>query len=163
MIINLKNYSFKIFKLLVVIFLSLSVSAQISTRPPSNNEEKFMHLNGAIFGIKSLKIICSKNFPEYINQNELAYNKWKLRFNKHIEEVKIQYSYWLEVQASKENINVSEIKKVLDNYMLAGQNQNELKYLKNYDNFKSTCKNYPQHLESELTNIQLIVEKLNKK
>jgi len=162
MIKNLKNYSFEKFKLLVVIFLSLSVSAQISTRPPSNNEEKFMHLNGAIFGIKSLKIICSKNFPEYINQNELAYNKWKIKFKEHIEEVKIQYSYWLEVQANKENINVSEIKKVLDNYMQAGQNQNEIKYLKNYDNFKSTCKSYPQHLESETTNIQMIVEKLNK-
>ena len=96
-----KNKPYTRFKYLVFIFLSLSVSAQISTRPPANNEEKFMHLNGAIHGVKSLKIICNKNFPEYIKQNENAYDKWKTRFKMYIEEVKIQYSHWVEVQVVK--------------------------------------------------------------
>jgi hypothetical protein len=162
MINYLRNRPYKKFKYLAVIFLSLSVSAQITTRPPANNEEKFMHLNGAIRGVKSLQIICTKNFPEYTIQNKNAYNKWQIKFNKYIEEVKIQYSHWVEVQASKENVTVSEIKKVLDNYMLAGQNQNERNYLKKYAYFKTVCASFPEHLESKTTNIQLIVEELNK-
>jgi hypothetical protein len=161
MIKYLRNKPFKGFKWLTAIFLSLSVSAQISMRPPANNEEKFMHLNGAIRGVKSLQIICNRNFPEYIKQNEQAYMKWSLKFKKYIDEVKIQYSHWIEVQATKENTKVSEIEKVLNNYMLAGQNQNERNYLKKHDNFKNVCENFPKHLESKTTNIKLIVEKLN--
>jgi hypothetical protein len=148
--------------MLLIVFLSLSVSAQILTRPPENNEEKFMHLNGAINGVKSLQIICNKHFPEYIKQNEHAYIKWQIKFSKYIEEVKLQYSYWVELQANKENVKVSEIKKILDSYMLTGQNQNEQNYLKKYKKFKTVCESYPEHLESKTTNIQLIVEELNK-
>lgn len=161
MINSLSNRPYKRFKYLAVIYLSLSVSAQITTSPPANNEEKFMHLNGAISGVKSLQIICSRNFPDYIEQNERAYDKWQFKFKKYIDEIKIQYSYWIEVQASKEKVNVSEIKKVLDNYMLAGQNQNERNYLKKYGHFKTVCANFPEHLESKTTNIRLIVEELN--
>ena len=160
MIKPLKYSPCKWFKLLAVIFISFSVSAQFSTRPPINNEEKFMHLNGAIHGVKSLLTICNKNFPEYIKQNKQAYNKWQKKFKIYIEEAKLQYSYWVEVQASKENSKVSEIKNILDNYMLAGQNQNERKYLKKYNHFKTVCKGYPEHLGSKTTNIQLIVEEL---
>jgi len=159
--INLRNKFNNGNKFLVCLFLSVSVSAQITTRPPVNNEEKFMHLNGAIRGVKSLQIICSKNFPEYIDQNERAFDKWQFKFKKYIDEVKIQYSHWVEVQAGKENIEISKIKTILDNYMLAGQNQNERNYLKKYDHFKTVCEGFPEHLESKTTNIRLIVEELN--
>jgi hypothetical protein len=157
-----RDSPYKRINMLVVMFLSLSVSAQNLIKPLANNEEKFMHLNGAISGVKSLQIICNKNFPEYIKQNNRAYNKWQIKFSQYIEEVKLQYSYWIELQANKENIEASEIKKILDNYLLAGQTQSERNYLKRFDRFKTVCKKYPEHLNSKITNIQLIVEELNR-
>ena len=144
------------FKFLVIIFLSFAVSAQL--REPSNNEERFLELRGTILGVKSLKIICNKHFPQYLEQNEVAYNTWEEKFNKYLVEVKRQFSLWITVQANKEKKQESEIIKIVDNYMMDGQNQSEKKRLKEYENFNNSCKSYPEYLESQFTDIKLIIE-----
>lgn len=124
--------------------------------PSSGNYDQDLgQLFGVILGARQYKEICNESFPESVQSNEDAYQKWRKHYLSFISEIEEQYSknvsrhvktnprkpteypsYW----ASLADSNKEYLRKGFSRYGLEG--------------FRNICRGYPAFLSAAQTDLE---------
>ena len=115
----------------------------------------FYTVYGAISAAKITNEICNSKFPEYKEQNDLAYESWRKRYKEFLYKME-QYDHAITEEVSKGNEDT--FRELM--YQSAMKYEENKAYMHNIFTemgeavYQATCSSYPEYLLSEKADFQ---------
>ena len=145
----------KVLLICLFVLISATLHAEQSTDSTGQYEMDLGQVYGAIKAVKYMKEICADSFPEFIHQNEGAYQKWRGKYKLFLQEIEKHFSALLWRESGGDPEKHMELLNNYDNALLgykkglSTQMHNDGKKV-----FRGTCKIYPVYLTTDQTNLE---------
>jgi len=137
------------------LFISSPAYSEQSTSSTGKYNSDLGQVYGAIQATKFMKEICSDKVPKLIEQNETAYQKWRVKYKAFLQEIERHYSRMLWNEAGGNPEKHMQVMNKYDND-LQGYKTGLARLMQNDGDkvFFQTCAIYPVYLTTERMNLE---------
>ena len=140
---------------IVAIVSATIVSGEQSTESTGNYEMDLGQVYGAINAVKFAKEICAEAYPDYIEKNEVAYQKWRTQYKTFLQEMQQHFLVMTYREAGEDpQRQVEVLRKVDDKLEGMKKGLKDMMRSKGENSFRSMCQTYPVYLTTDSTNIE---------
>lgn len=145
-------------RLIAAVILALLSTATLGQRSTDSTGDYAMDLGqvyGAIQAVKFMRDICAEAFPDHIQANAAAYEKWRVRYKPFLQEMERHFSasMWREAKGDPQQ-HMLLLRRTDDMFM---QYREGLKQQMTSDGpakFRGQCRIYPTYLTTDRTNLE---------
>jgi hypothetical protein len=132
---------------IVLLLAALPVSSMAEQQSTASTGDYAMDLGqvyGAIEAVKFTKDICDKAFPDYIQANGAAYQRWRARFKPFLQEMEKHYtaSMWREAKGDPQK-HMALLKEMDDIFMQYREGLKKQMMSDGPEVFRKQCGIYP--------------------